>query len=120
MHFAEPENWWTLSEIVEVLPPYLDDPSEKDIYEYNQIKVQNEILKLPNEEVRMLQQKPEDFALHWTERTNAWNFYQHIHNFLLYIRYTNTDKVEIFNELQGCTANEVLLTWNNKSLTNAF
>ena len=90
MHFAEPENWWTFSEIVEVLPPYLDDPSEKDIYEHNQIKVQNEIIKLPNEEVRTLQQKPKDFALYWTERTNAW--------------YTNTDKVETFNELHDKVA----------------
>ena len=49
---------------MEVLPPYLDDPSEKDIYEHNQIKVQNEIIKLPNEEVRTLQQKPKDFALY--------------------------------------------------------
>ena len=62
MHLPEPEKRPTISYTLQVLVPYLESPSEKAVFEYNQIKEGQETIKLLDEEDRILQQKLKAFA----------------------------------------------------------
>ena len=56
MHLRGPEKRPTISYTLQVLVPYLDSVSEKAAFECNQIMEGQEIIKLLDEEDRILQQ----------------------------------------------------------------